>query len=353
MRQSLLEQRLFKRIEAALPGVAPGVQLQVHQQGRKVVDIAVGDTFPYYDFASLTKIIFTVPAMMLAYEEGLWNFDTTIKYCWPEFPHPQVRLSQCLTHSSGAPWWYHFYKELDLQSDEAERRRWVKEKIATLEWQPQDVSVYSDVGIISLGFCLENLFQRNLAEIWKLLKERLFTGLATLDFHYSNSMSEPQRFYAPTERCPWRGRLIQGEVHDENCWAMGGVSTHAGLFGSIDDLSWYGLFLRSQLLGHSRTLIKSKTVKTFANRARPLGKGDWAMGFMMPTPGGASCGEHFSPYAIGHTGFTGTSLWYDPTADLVVAILSNRVLLGRELDSFAKILRPSIHNWVVEELRRY
>src|SRR5262249_6059003 len=106
---------------------------------------------------------------------------------------------------------------------------------------------------------------------------------------------EPQHFYAPTERCPWRGRLVQGEVHDENAWALGGLSSHAGLFGSIDDVSWYGLFLRSQLMGISKTFLKSRTVKVFTNRARSLGKGDWALGFMMPTPGSSSCGDYFRP----------------------------------------------------------
>jgi CubicO group peptidase (beta-lactamase class C family) len=157
--------------------------------------------------------------------------------------------------------------------------------------------------------------------------------------------------YAPTEECPVRRKLVQGEVHDLNAWALGGVSTHAGLFGSIDDVGWFSLHLRSHLLGIARYSIRQKTAQLFAKRALPEGHGDWAMGYMMPTPGAASCGTYFSLDSIGHTGFTGTSVWYDPKMDLSVCILSNRVLYGADNKAFGK-LRPEIHNWIVENYRR-
>lgn len=351
MRTTLLESRLKAKIEERLPGAAPGLQLQVHQGGRKFADISVGETYPYYDLASLTKIIFTVPALMQAFEKGLWNLESRVVDFWPDFPHRETRLTQLLTHSSGAVWWHPFFQEINLHDSVEARRAQVKEKIKSLPFEPKDESVYSDVGFLILGFCLEAMEQKSLSEIWKDLKTRLYPGLSTLDFHLDNRPMQPARFYAPTERCAWRGRLIQGEVHDENAYALGGVSSHAGLFSSIDDVSWYGLFLRSQLLGISKTSFKLKTARIFTTRARPLGKGDWSLGFMMPTPGSASCGDYFSPYSVGHLGFTGTSLWYDPYLDILVVILSNRVLLGREIREFAK-LRPQIHNWVAEELKR-
>lgn len=351
MRTTLLESRLKAKIEEKLPGAAPGLQLQVHQNGRKFCDISVGDTFPYYDLASLTKIIFTVPALMTAFEKGLWNLDSKVVDFWPDFPHRDIRLVQLLTHSSGALWWHPFFQELDLTKSINDRRIHQKNIIKSLPFETNDKSVYSDVGFMILGVCLEAMEQKPLNEVWSSLKSQLYPGLSTLDFHLDNRSQQPARFYAPTERCKWRGRLIQGEVHDENCFALGGLSTHAGLFSSIDDVSWYGLFLRSQLLGISKTSFKLKTARVFTTRARPLGRGDWALGFMMPTPGASSCGDYFSPYSVGHLGFTGTSLWYDPHSDLLVVILSNRVLLGRDIKEFAK-LRPQIHNWVVEELKR-
>ena len=211
--------------------------------------------------------------------------------------------------------------------------------------------MYSDVGFITLGHALEMMFCRPLIETWNEVKE-LFYPKSTLNFHPHNVPVFKPSLYAPTERSEWRKKTIQGEVHDDNAWAFGGVSTHAGLFGSIDDLSTAGLFIRGQLHGLAKTAIKQKTAKLFAGRARPEGKGDWALGYMMPTPGSASCGSMFSTNSIGHTGFTGTSLWFDPQEDLFVSILSNRVFLGRDNKTFAG-LRPKIHNWIMEAIRRY
>ena len=144
---------------------------------------------------------------------------------------------------------------------------------------------------------------------------------------------------------------MRAEVHDENTWALGGISTHSRLFGSIEDVSAFGLNVRSQLQGIARYQVRQKTAQLFAARAIPVEMGDWAMGYMMPTLDGASCGPHFSILSIGHTGFTGTSFWYDPRHDLLVLILSNRIQYGRENKSFIQ-LRPKIHNWIFESLKR-
>jgi CubicO group peptidase (beta-lactamase class C family) len=344
-----IERRLLARIVDRLPGAAPGLLLQVYWEGRKICDISAGETYPYYDLASLTKIVFTVPALMLAFDKGLWTFGTQVDELWPGFPATGVKLKDLLTHSGGALWWYPFYKEIDVQSSEEDRRVYLKQKIQSLDWMPTDESVYSDVGMLTLGFCLETLLARPLIEIWKGLKAGIYSEFETLDFHPGNRSPKPRTSYAPTEMCAWRGRLMQGEVHDENAWALGGVSSHAGLFGGIGDLSGYGLLLRSGLLGISKGGLRSETLKLFAQRARPAGKGDWGLGFMKPAASNSSCGDRFSEHSLGHTGFTGTSLWYDPGRDLLVAILSNRVFFGREHEDFKK-LRPMVHNWVVEEL---
>lgn len=351
MKESLFEQRVYYKVLDKLPGNAPGCQIQVHQAGRKLCDISVGDTFPYYDLASLTKIIFTVPSMMLAFERGKWNLQSKVIDFWPQFQDPETTIVELMTHTSGAVWWHPFYQEINLAQGLLDKRKQLKEIIGKLPWEKKEVAVYSDVGFLILGFCLEAMFDKPLPDVWTEVKELLYPGLSTMNFHVENKPIEESRFYAPTQRCPWRGKLVQGEVHDENAWALGGISSHAGLFASIDDVSWYGLFLRSQLLGVSKTMFKLKTAKLFTSRALPLGRGDWALGFMMPTVGVASCGDYFSPHSVGHTGFTGTSVWYDPYQDLLIVILSNRVLLGRDLKDFAK-LRPQIHNWIVEELKR-
>ncbi len=352
MSSSQFEQKLIKQIEPVLAPASPGVQVQVHQGGRKICDISVGETYPYYDLASLTKIIFTTQLMMKAFDEGRWNLETKVKDILSWFPYSALLIKDLLTHFSGLTWWFPIYKKLDLNASRVDR--WTESariiRDLQLENEHKDESVYSDIGFILLGHILEGLYSLPLLDLWTRTKETFYPG-TSLEFHENNQPKAKVQYYAPTERCLWRGRTLQGEVHDENAWSFGGISSHAGLFGSVDDVSWFGFFVRSQLRGISKTAIRQKTAQVFASRARPSGKGDWALGYMMPTPGSASCGIYFSPYSIGHTGFTGTSIWYDPSIDLIVTILSNRVFLGRENKEFVK-LRPQIHNWIIEGLRR-
>lgn len=350
MKYSVLEKNVISQVQSRLTDVTPGVMVRAYQAGRLVCDIAVGDTYAYYDLASLTKIIYTTQAMMVAFEEKKWNLETTVQSLLPWFKHPQVLVQDLLTHSSGLAWWLPIFKDLNIESPWQERRQQLKSILEKCPVEQTSTSVYSDIGFMVLGFILEAFYQKNLMEIWQDLKDKFYRG-TTLEFHPRNITTQRLSLFAPTEECPWRGRLLQGEVHDENCWALGGVSTHAGLFGSIDDLGWYSLLLRSQLMGIAKLQIKIKTAQIFARRARPNGQGDWALGFMLPTPGQASCGGYFALNSIGHTGFTGTSIWYDPKADLSVCILSNRLVYGRDNKRFSQ-LRPEIHNWIVEGLRK-
>lgn len=350
MKLQVLEKALREQIGARIRDVTPGVVVRAYQAGRLVVDLGVGETWAYYDLASLTKIIFTVQTLMADFERGKWNLESTLGQFLPWYPHPEVKIVDILTHSAGFVWWLPIHRELDLTKAPEQRRQQLKELLKESPLEKQDQSVYSDIGMLMLGFVLEEIHQKPLLEIWKDTKAAFYDG-TTLEFHPNNEVRNRASLYAPTEECKWRNKLLQGEVHDDNTWALGGVSTHAGLFGSIDDMGWYLLHLRALLLGIGRSSIRSKTAKLFASRARPEGKGDWALGFMMPTPGSASCGNYFSLSSVGHTGFTGTSLWYDPKQDLAIAVLSNRVLYGRDSQGF-KQLRPDIHNWVVEGLKK-
>lgn len=350
MKFSVLEKNLISHLQESIRDTTPGVMVRAYQGGRIICDVAVGNTYAYYDLASLTKVIFTTQAMMLAYEANKWNFETRVHDVLPWFPYKEVKISQLLNHSSGLPWWRPFYETLNLAASEEQRWRQLQDILSKLPLENQDKSVYSDVGFLVLGFVLEKIFDRPLVGIWQEIKDKFYLG-TTLDFHVHNKALYRTNLYAPTEECPWRRRLIQGEVHDRNCWALGGVAPHAGLFGSIDDVGWFSLHLRSQLLGIARYSIRQKTAQLFAKRSLAEGRGDWAMGYMMPTPGAASCGSYFSLDSIGHTGFTGTSVWYDPKMDMSVVVLANRVLYGVENKAFAQ-LRPEIHNWIVQYYRK-
>lgn len=350
MKFSILEKNLIKQLEERIRDTTPGVAVRAYQGGKIICDVSAGNTYAYYDLASLTKIIFATQAMMYAFELNKWNFDSKVSEFLPWFPGKDLRITELMTHTSGLPWWLPLYKEINTSLPLEARRDQLKEMLIAGKIEKQDKAVYSDVGFLLLGFVLEKLFDKPLLDVWEDIKNKFYLG-TTLEFHPNNQTSVKTSLFAPTEECPSRRKLIQGEVHDLNCWALGGVSTHAGLFGSIDDVGWYSLHLRSQLMGIARYSIRQKTAQMFAKRALPEGRGDWAMGFMMPTAGSASCGSYFSLDSIGHTGFTGTSVWYDPKMDMSIAILSNRVLYGADNKAFAQ-LRPEIHNWIVENYRR-
>ena len=350
MKFSVLEKNLIKNLEENIRDATPGVMVRAYQGGKIICDVAVGSTYAYYDLASLTKMIFTVQGMMFAFELGKWNLNTKVGEILPWFPFKEMQVTELLSHNSGLPWWLPLYQEMNINLSPEKRREQLREIIKGLKIEKTTTAVYSDIGFLVLGFVLEKLFDRPLLDVWNEIKNKFYLG-TTFDFHANNICPNKLSLYAPTEECSVRKKLVQGEVHDLNCWVLGGVSTHAGLFGSIDDAGWYSLHLRSQLMGIARYSIRQKTAQLFSKRALPEGYGDWALGYMMPTPGSASCGNYFSLDSIGHTGFTGTSIWYDPRVDLSIAILSNRVLYGSDNKAFGK-LRPEIHNWIVENFRR-
>jgi CubicO group peptidase (beta-lactamase class C family) len=349
MKYTSKENQLIEKIKQAIPDVTPGVTARAYHIGRLVCDISVGQTYPYYDLASMTKVIFTQQAMMEAFDQGKWNFSTKVSEIIPDYKHDTL-VTELMTHTSGLEWWVPFYKEINLDLPWTEKRPWIFNQINNSKINKTGKSVYSDLGFILLGFILEKLHEKNLHDVWLGIKERYYPA-TTLEFHLENKTEIPKELFAPTEDCPWRKRIMRAEVHDENTWSFGGISTHSGLFGSIEDASTFGLNVRSQLQGIARYNIRQKTAQLFAQRAVPVEVGDWAMGYMMPSLNGASCGPHFSVLSIGHTGFTGTSFWYDPRNDLLVLVLSNRVHYGRENKGFIT-LRPQIHSWIYESLKR-
>jgi CubicO group peptidase (beta-lactamase class C family) len=349
MRYSSQELKLVNKIKDAIQDVTPGVVARAYHFGRLVCDVAVGTTYPYYDLASLTKIIFTQQAMMEAFDKGCWHMESKVKDFILGYEY-DTSIKELLTHTSGLEWWRPFYQEINLNTPWLYKRDWILKSILKSELKRTEKAVYSDLGFILLGFVLEDIYKKNILDIWLDVKEKYYPT-TTLEYHVENKTDIPMERFAPTEDCPWRKRILKGEVHDENAWSFGGISTHSGLFGSVEDVSAYGLNLRSQLQGIARYNVRQKTAQLFAQRAVPIEVGDWAMGYMMPSLSGASCGPHFSVLSIGHTGFTGTSCWYDPRNDLLVVILSNRVHYGRENKGFVS-LRPQIHTWIYETLKK-
>ena len=156
---------------------------------------------------------------------------------------------------------------------------------------------------------------------------------------------------ACTERDSWRGRLLQGEVHDENCWSMGGVSGHAGLFATAADVADIGEAYREGGLGRSARMLSRHTASMATSEIAASAEERRGLGWALRTAERQSCGSRFGPRSFGHTGYTGTSLWVDPDRGLVVALLTNRVYFTRDpLPIFE--LRAALHDAVIDDIER-
>jgi CubicO group peptidase (beta-lactamase class C family) len=154
---------------------------------------------------------------------------------------------------------------------------------------------------------------------------------------------------AATENCPWRKRVLQGEVHDDNAWTLGGYSGHAGLFSTAEDIYLIANMLRGHYLGERKDFFKPATVREFFRRQDIVKGSDWALGWDTRALEGSSAGRSFSRDSVGHTGFTGTSIWIDLQKDVIAVLLSNRVHPKRDNDKI-KQFRPVFHDAVMEAL---
>lgn len=341
-----LEKALQQKFSQLAPNIAPGFLLRVYHKGQKVCDTSWGKTWQYYDLASLTKIFFTVPWMMRSVHlDRIDIFKQLSKYMtW--YPYDMV-IKDLLSHSGGNDWWQPFYKMLDGQNDSEIKKMQLKRILReTRLLKIKDKAVYSDIDFFLLGFLLETVYESTWLELWSELADSIFKK-DEMFFHPQNQPRFTVDKFAPTEKCPWRGRTLQGEVHDENAWAIGGVAPHAGLFGSMNAVGEWALWFRSEYYGKKSNWATAPLVQKFTERAMPKARGDWSLGFMLPTEGSASCGKHFSLDSFGHTGFTGTSFWMDPHKDLMVILLSNRIHPTRQNELFKKA-RPQIHDWICE-----
>ncbi len=372
MKFTTLEKVLIDKIKPAIFDVTPGVHIKAYQGGRLACDVTVGETYPMYDLASLTKIIFNQQKMMHSFDQGLWHFESTVRKFKDDFFDDKILLKDLLTHSAGLEWWKPYFKELwpDGRSSVGMDWKTQREKLWKLLNNQSSVaanindlkvtnpvnntilnkSVYSDLDVLILSYVMEQMFGKDLQQIWNDVKDEFYPN-STFHFNVNHKSELDSKLYAPTEHCPYRKKTVRGEVHDENTWSLGGISNHAGLFGTADDVATYGLLVRSQLLGIAKYKIRQKTAQMFAQRAILPEQGDWALGYMLPSPDVASCGNLFSIHSIGHTGFTGTSMWYDQRRDLLVIVLSNRLNYGRENQRYVK-LRPQIHTWIYEATER-
>ena len=312
--------------------------------------IATLDTI--FDLASLTKVIATTTLAMRAVDAGRLTLEDPVAAWLPQWrgvDREQVTLRHLLTHSSGLSAYLPLYRDYTGRHEfEVAICR------LPLEYPPGSASVYSDLGPMLLAFVLENAaghrddgaraaFDPAASFAQQFHRVASSTTVEPLAFNPPRSW---RPLCAPTEIDPWRGRLLTGEVHDENCWALGGAAGHAGVFGTVRAVGAFAQAVLRNLAGEEM-IAHPPTVRGFTQRSDVPGSSR-ALGWdtMLPT---SSCGTRMSRSAIGHTGFTGTSLWIDWEKDLYVALLTNRVHPSRDNNAI-RAIRPAVHDAVLEIL---
>ena len=280
------------------------------------------DARTVWDLASLTKVFGMTTAMMQLVEQGRISLDAPVQRYLPEWQGPgkeRVTVRHLLTHSSGLRGWRELYKETENAAD---ARRLV---LATpLDTAPGVRMVYSDLGAILAGMIIERVTDERL-DVY--LRRHVFDPLGMADTRYNPPADWRDRI-APTEMDPWRGRHLRGEVHDENAFRLGGVSAHAGLFGTAADLARFAQMLLNGGELDGTRIVGRRTLRDFTRVQNPL-LSHRALGWETPN-GTNSAGLVLRRPAFGHTGFTGTSIWIDPSHDRFVLLMTNRVNPSRE-----------------------
>jgi serine-type D-Ala-D-Ala carboxypeptidase len=334
-------------VEAVGQRVFPGAVVEIGRSSGAEATVAAG-TLTYdarspgtsaatiYDLASLTKVLSTATLAATLMERAVIALDDPVRGwsdAWQGEDRRAVTIHHLLLHASGLPAHRRYFES--LQSGPAFEEAIGREALA---YPPGTKSVYSDLGFILLGRILERAAGLPLDHLFESWRHSISPGEPEIRFRPPPSW---RARLAPTEHDSWRGRLVHGEVQDENAAALGGVAGHAGLFGTAAAV---GACARWWMARATAT-----PWLTFVTRGDVPGSSR-ALGWdtMLPT---SSCGTRMSSTAVGHTGFTGTSLWIDRAQDYYVVLLSNRVHPSRAGDAIGRV-RRAVHDAVADDLTR-
>ena len=304
-----------------------------------------------YDVASLTKVVVTSTLAMILFEREELRLEATLREYLPELVgegKDVITVADLLAHSSGILWWKDYYKTLREGSAVDVKRRYVEEiSRLPLDYASRSKSVYSDLGFILLGEIIERVSGQGLDE---MATAAIFEPLGMVNTWFNPPVSLGPRI-APTEDDPWRGRIVTGEVHDENAFALGGVAPHAGLFSTAHDMAVFAQMMLNGGVYDGQRVVKRSTIERFTRRADLVPGSSRALGWDTPSlpPKASSTGRYFSPSSFGEYGFTGTSLWIDPEQKLFVVLLTNRVHPSRDNTRIREV-RLAFHDAIMEAL---
>jgi CubicO group peptidase (beta-lactamase class C family) len=308
-----------------------------------------------FDLASLTKVMATTPVIMKLVDEEKLSLDQSLAEVLPRAELGEKRgitLRLLLSHSAGLVDWKPFYEKLrDYPLQERKRllREWIIEE--PFAYEPGKGNIYSDLGFMLLEWVIEEKTGETLPEF---VEKRFYGPLGLKRTFFGGGEGRvlqgmAKEEFAATEDCAWRKKVLQGEVHDDNAWTLGGYSGHAGLFSTAEEVCVIANMLREHCLGKRNNFFKPKTVREFFRRQDIVKSSDWALGWDTRALEGSSAGKYFSRDSVGHTGFTGTSIWMDLQKDVIAILLSNRVHPKRDNDKI-KQFRPVFHDAVMEAL---
>lgn len=324
----------------------PGAVISVSYQNEILVQEAVGyrvvhpslepmklDTV--FDIASLTKVVATLPAILLLLERGKLHLEERVGSFLPDFNQFEksaVTIKHLLTHTSGLPSHRQYYRQA-LQVDEIIQSICMEK----LEFLPGTKVTYSDLGFILLSKLVEIITEERFDAF---IKREIFDPLEMKETQFNPSFVKNR--YAATEFSKKLQVYKQGIVHDENAEVMGGISGHAGLFSTLSDLTHFASMVeRKGLYQGNRTLSEAAinlSLRNYTNHSQE----QRGLAWLLKSSGMSPCGDLFSDRSYGHTGFTGTSIWFDPEINLHVIFLTNRVHFGRN-DHILRV-RPRLHN---------
>ena len=347
--------RLMK--DAVTNHVFPGGVLLVSKDRSIVFFEAYGDANLFsgrkmtretvFDLASLTKPLATVLAVMELIRQSRLTLRENLGSILPSFKgtdKDKIRVENLLYHNSGFPDYRPYYKLLKKlepgQRKVALRELLIKEPLIH---PPGRHVVYSDLGFMVLCRVVEEVAGIRLD---RFVEENIYRplGLKSLFFVPLDKKPTDVKF-AATERCPWRDTLLEGVVHDDNAYSVGGIEGHAGLFGNAGDVFDLLCELMAVYGGSVSTgVFDIDLTRRFLSLNKQNGR---TLGFDTPSSKGSSCGRYFSKRTVGHLGFTGTSFWMDLDRAIVVILLTNRIHPSRDNDRI-KAFRPKLHDMVME-----
>ncbi|MBO0991663.1 beta-lactamase family protein [Bacillus sp. SD088] len=352
-RNGLLREKVIDFLEGEIVNeYIPGAAVYIAKEGQMLVQERVGartlhpspkpvEEATIYDLASLTKILTTLPLMLKLLEEGAFHLHDRVSRFIPDFEKRgkgDVTIQHLLTHTSGLPAHRPFYLEsLDP--------RGVIERICneSLVEETGKTVIYSDLGFILLSGIIETITEQSFVSF---AEQSLFRPLEMHETGF-NLPFEKERF-AATEYSDKCEDYKYGVVHDENAEAMGGVSGHAGLFSTLNDLIKWATMIENDGVYKKKRIITSSVLRLARKNFTPFDQEARGLGWQMQSAGTLASGDLLSDYSYGHTGYTGTSIWFDPEIKLTVILLTNRVH-SKNKNGILR-LRPRLHNLIVSHL---